>query len=108
MAVNKSDIKYYLTSLEESIAQSYGSQSIGGYISTTLLYPETTLSVASVLTTDTTSFSLTNITNFSGLEYVGINNEVIQVPSISSTSIDATTRSLNERVNAHDNLDRVW
>jgi len=42
------------------------------------------------------------------LEYVGINNEVIQVPSISSTSIDATTRSLNERVNAHDNLDRVW
>ena len=36
-------LKSYLTSLEPDISQTIHSQSIGGYCSTSLLYPETTL-----------------------------------------------------------------
>ena len=40
MAVN---MKFYLTSLEPNLAQTIYSQSLGGYISTSLLYPEVAL-----------------------------------------------------------------
>jgi len=105
MAVSKSDIKFYLTSLEPEIAQTNNSQSVGGYISTSTLYPTTTL--ASSVSLRGTSLALSSITDFSGLTHLGINAEVIEAESIGSTSVVVKERAVNGIDNFHANSDIV-
>ncbi len=91
-----SDIKMYLTSLEPDMAQTNYTQSIGGYISTSLLYPYTTL--ASSLGLYGTSITLDDATDLIGYSYVSILNEIIQVEDISSINVTATERGVNETI----------
>jgi len=106
MAVSKSDIKFYLTSLEPEIAQTNNSQSIGGHISTSAVYPNTTLS--SALGIYGSSLSVASIADLSGFEHLGINGEIIRTESISGTSIAVKERAINETTNFHANSDRVF
>lgn len=89
-----SNIKMYLTSLEPDMAQTNYTQSIGGYISTSLLYPWTTL--ASSLGLYGTSITLIDSTDLIGYGYISMVNEIVQVENILSTSVVATERGVNE------------
>lgn len=88
-----SDIKMYLTSLEPDLEQMNYSQSIGGHISESLLYPETTL--ASALGLYDTSITLTDATDLIGYNYLSAINEIIKVGTISSVNVTATERGVN-------------
>jgi len=106
MAVSKSDIKFYLTSLEPEIAQTNTSQSIGGHVSTSSVYPNTTLS--SALGLYVKNISVASVSDLAGFEYLGINSEIINTESINSTTITVKSRSINEVTNFHDSSDRVF
>ena len=94
-----SDIKFYLTSVEPNIAQTIDSQSIGGYPSTSLVYPETTL-INSIGFYDI-SLTLQDYTGLSGLEYLNINSEIMQVRSIDSNAVSVLERGINNILNMH-------
>ena len=100
-----SDIKVYLTSLEPNLSQSNDSQSIGGYISNTLVYPETSL--AETIGLYDMTLTLDNWTGLSGLSYLNINNEIIKVGSISSNNITILQRGINGILNVHVRGDDV-
>jgi len=98
-----SNLKLYLTSLEPDISQSIYSQSIGGYISTSLVYPETTvLSTVGLydeiiyLNTPTGGWS-----DWADIEYISIGNEIIQVEGITSGTINVVKRGLNGVTSVH-------
>ena len=102
-------LKLYLTSLEPDIEQTIYSQSIGGYCSNSLLYPETT--VSSTIGLYDTSFTInTPVDGWSDWldkEYIGINNEVIKVDPISDGSISVEERGFNNIFNMHRSGDVV-
>lgn len=113
MAIAKSDIKFYLTSLEPDIEQTIKSQSIGGYPATvdddatkSLVYPETTLS--SSASKYDTSLNLTSYGDLAGLSYVGSNFEIIKVDSISSNTVQVSERSVGSFQNVHISGDVVY
>ena len=106
MAVSKSDIKFYLTSLEPEIAQTNNSQSIGGYISTSTVYPNTTLS--SALGLSGKSLTLASTTNFSGLTHLGINAEILKTEAIASTTVAVKERAVTQATNFHASSDLVY
>jgi hypothetical protein len=87
------DLKLYLTSLEPDLEQMNYAQSIGGYTSETLLYPETKLGAA--LGLYSTAITLDDATDLIGYTDVAIKSEIISVESISGTSVTATERGLN-------------
>ena len=103
-------LKLYLTSLEPDLDQKIYSQSIGGYVSNSLLYPETTL-------TETIGLYDTDITltepssgswaEWQGIEYINIGNELIKVPSFLNGAIVATQRAYNGIYNMHIEGDSV-
>lgn len=98
------DLKMYLTSLQPDMNQSIFSQSIGGYVSNSLLYPETTL--ASVIGLYDASFTLHSPLSGSwslweGLEYISINNEVMKIGSINEESVTVQQRGVNGIVAVH-------
>jgi hypothetical protein len=97
-------LKLYLTSLEPNLNQTVYSQSIGGYVSNSLVYPETTLS--STIGLYDTSLSLATPSSGSwsewqGIEYINIGNELIKIPSFVNGSIVATQRAYNNIYNVH-------
>jgi len=103
-------LRNYLTSLEPDMNQSIYSQSIGGYVSNSLVYPETTLS--SSLGLYDTSISLDTPASGSWLEwqeveYINIGNEMIKVAPIINGSIDVIQRGYNGIINMHIFKDRV-
>ena len=106
MAVSKSDLQFYLTSLEPDIAQANKAQSIGGYISTSKVFLSTTL--ASSISLYNTTFTLSDYTNLNGLTYLNINNEIIEVQAISSNTVTVTTRAVNGLRNFHASGDTVF
>lgn len=98
------NLKLYMTSLEPDIEQTIPSQSIGGYSSTSLLYPETTLS-AKIGLYDT-SFILDtpdagNWLEWQGEEYINIGNEIIQVSPVVNGTISVVQRGYNGIINMH-------
>ncbi len=98
------DLKMYLTSLEPNMSQSIFSQSIGGHISNTLLYPETTVDSIAGLYDDTIALKTPSIGNWSaweGVTYISINDELIQVDSVVDGSISVVQRGVNEKVKVH-------
>ena len=82
MAINSNDIKMYLTSLEPDIAQNTYSQSIGGYPSTSLVYPENVLLSSSDLYQSSMDVSLLN-----ECDYVSTNSELMGIETINENSI---------------------
>lgn len=97
-------LKFYLTSLEPDLNQTIYSQSIGGYISNSLVYPETTLSSSiglydtnlSLVTPSSGSWS-----EWQGIEYINIGNELMKVPSFVNGSIVVSQRAYNNIYNVH-------
>jgi hypothetical protein len=99
-----STLKLYLTSLEPDIAQTVYSQSIGGFISNSLVYPEA--KVSSTIGMYDTSFSLNSPSSGSweewiGEEYININNELIKISSISNGVVTVSQRGYNNIINMH-------
>ena len=98
------NLKLYLTSLEPDMNQFIYSQSIGGHISNSFLYPETSL-VSTIGLYDT---DLTLNTPESGdwlewqeLEYINIGNELMKVSPIVNGSITVLLRGFNDIFNMH-------
>ena len=103
-------LKLYLTSLEPDMDQLIYSQSIGGYFSNSLIYPETTISSTIGLYDD----SLILDTPVSGswsqwqdTEYINIGNEVIKVSPIINGNVSVIQRGYNNIVNMHLSSDVV-
>lgn len=97
-------LKFYLTSLEPDLNQTIYSQSIGGYVSNSLVYPETTLSSSmglydinlSLITPSSGSWS-----EWQGIEYISVGNELMQIPSFVNGSIVVSQRAYNNIYNVH-------
>ena len=106
MAVSRSDIKFYLTSVEPEIAQGNLLQSVGGYISTSTLYPSTTLT--SDLDLYGNNLELASFSDFTGLSYVSSNFEIIGTQTIEGTSIPINTRAVNNQRNFHASSDLIY
>ena len=96
---NNAEIKYYLTSLQNSIAQTNLSQSIGGYISTSLLYPETT--ITSTISFFDTTLVLNDFTQVLNYEYLFLGYELIKVNTITSNTVTVQERSVNGIRDSH-------
>ncbi len=99
-------LKSYLTSLEPDMSQTIYSQSIGGYYSNSLLYPETTLTTTIGLY-DTTIVLTAVGSNWTGIEYINIGNEVMKVSPITTTTVTVLTRGYNGIINMHIATDVV-
>ncbi len=102
------DLKIYLTSLQPDMVQSIFSQSIGGYVSTSLLYPETTIN--STIGLYDTSFVLDELTSgswsdWNNTEYLNINDEIMKVYPISGRDISVIQRGFNNIIEVHINGD---
>jgi hypothetical protein len=103
-------LKLYLTSLEPDLNQTIYSQSIGGYVSNSLVYPETTLSSSIGLYDTNISLDTPSSGSWSewqGIEYISIGAELIQIPSFVNGSVIATQRGYNNIYNVHINGDTV-
>ena len=112
MAINKSDIKFYLTSAEPENEQTLYSQSIGGHAATvtgdasaSLVYPETTLSSATGLYDST--LTLAGFADLTGLSYISMHNEIIKTKMIASNSVTVSKRTLNGLRNSYISSDIV-
>jgi len=100
--------KSYLTSLEPDMSQAIYSQSIGGFYSNSLLYPETTLTTTIGLYD--TSITLDNPggwDDWQGVEYINIGNEVMRVSPMTMGSVTVVTRGYNGIINMHIATDIV-
>ena len=98
------DLKMYLTSLEPNISQFILSQSLGGYISNTLLYPETTVDSTIGLYDTTINLSMPSAGNWlewEGVTYISINDELMQVSSVANNVIFVEQRGVNGKVKVH-------
>jgi hypothetical protein len=103
-------LRNYLTSLAPDISQTIYSQSIGGYFSNSLLYPETTLN--STIGLYDTSISLDtplsgSWSEWQGVEYINIGDEMIKVSPITNGSVTVVQRGYNGIINMHISGDRV-
>lgn len=97
-------IKLYLTSLEPDMEQTIYSQSIGGYYSNSLLYPETTLSSTIGLYDMSIVLNIPSEGNWlqwSNVEYINIGNEIIKVSPISNGLVSVVQRGYNGIINMH-------
>lgn len=99
MAIAKTDIKVYLTSIEPSIAQTIYSQSLGGYKSASLLYTETTL-LRTIGLYDT-NIRLNNYVPVTGSQYLNIGLETIKVEAVASNSVNVVSRGLRTSLSSH-------
>lgn len=91
--MHPSDIELYLTSLEPGCPQTNYSQSIGGHISTSRMYPQTTF--ASAVGLYDTSIEITDASDLLGYEYISMGNEIAKVESITGTTVTVTERGVN-------------
>jgi len=97
-------LQLYLTSLEPDLNQTIYSQSIGGYVSNSSVYPETT--VSSLIGLYDTSFVLDmplsgSWSEWQGVEYININSEIVKVSPISNGNISVIQRGFNNIINMH-------
>lgn len=97
-------LKLYLTSLEPDINQTTYSQSIGGYVSNSTLYPETTVSSTVGLYDESISLFTPpegHWAEWQGVEYISIGNELIQVSPIVDGALSVVKRGVNNIINMH-------
>jgi len=91
--LEKNFIKYFLTSVEPNISQSIYSQSLGGYVSTSLVYPETILDGTIGLYDET--MVVDNYVALSGNSYLNLGLEIVEVSSIIGNNITISQRAVN-------------
>lgn len=104
------NLNLYLTSLEPDMSQMNYSQSLGGYCSNSLIYPQTTLS--ETLGLYDTSFVLDtpdsgSWSEWMGVEYINIGNEIMQISPLVNGDISVVQRGYNGIINMHINGDTV-
>jgi hypothetical protein len=105
MAISKSDLQFYLTSIEPAISQTIRSQSLGGFPAITnestdsLVYPSTILT--SSLGLYSLSFTVDDFEMIEGAEYIAINDEVLRVEAVSSSNVSVLQRGVNGRLRVH-------
>ena len=100
----------YLTSLEPLLAQTMPSQSLGGYISSTLVGPETTLTNSIGIYDETIVLDTPTLGDWSewtGIEFIGIGPEVIKVEEVTSNTVSVLSRYFNNNYSVHSQGDRV-
>jgi hypothetical protein len=103
-------LRNYLTSLGPDMSQTIYSQSIGGYISNSLLYPETTLSSNVGLYGTTISLETPlsgSWSEWQGVEYINIGNEMIKVSPMTNGTVSVIQRGYNVIINMNIANDRV-
>ena len=100
MAISKSDLKLYLTSLEPDVEQTIYSQSIGGYpaiitsdMTKSLVYPETTFAHDDGLNSG--SLVLTDYESLYGRTFLDNGGEIIEVEMINSNDVTVVRRGVN-------------
>tara|TARA_Y100000310_G_scaffold343501_1_gene451448 strand:- start:2897 stop:5506 length:2610 start_codon:yes stop_codon:yes gene_type:complete len=101
--IDPNDISFLATGAEPALAQANFSQSIGGYPSTSSFSPETTL-VQHLSISDTEigiQHPVGGFNNWSDIEYVGINNEIIKVENVDGLILNVVSRSVNGILNSH-------
>ncbi|MFW6015791.1 MAG: hypothetical protein ACOCRK_05090 [bacterium] len=96
------NLKFYLTSLESGIEQNIYSQSVGGCVSDTLLYPETTLSSNVGLYDSTLQLDppVKGWTNWEDIKYLNIGNEIVEIEEIGN-EVKVVNRAVNSILNMH-------
>ena len=99
--IEKNFIKYFLTSVEPNISQSIYSQSLGGYTSNSLVYPEDILNETIGLYD--TSMVVSNYVALSGCTYINLGLEIMEVNSINSNNIVISQRAVNNLRSNHLN-----
>jgi hypothetical protein len=107
--INNPNIKCYLTSLEPDISQTIFSQSIGGYRSDSVIYPQTTLNNTIGLYETSLSFDLPENGNWSewnDVSYISINDEIIKIGNMSK-DVEGVNRGINGIVSMHLSKDIV-
>ena len=99
--LEKSDIKCYLTSIEPNMSQSIYSQSLGGYISNSLLYPETVISRVVGLYDNTINFGDSiDSGDWLNVQYISVGREVMKLDNVNS-NVARVTRAVNSILNIH-------
>jgi hypothetical protein len=99
--LEKTDIKFYLTSIEPNMSQSIYSQSLGGYVSNSLLYPETSVSSTVGLYDSSISVDGPITSNdWVNSQYISVGREMMGVGSISGNVLNVT-RATNNILNIH-------
>lgn len=98
---NRFFLKYYLTSVEPDMSQSIYSQSLGGYISNSLIYPEAILD--NTIGVYDESLVVDDYTNIENIDYINIGLENIKVKPINNNNIIVEERGINNLVSSHPN-----
>jgi len=86
------NINLYLTSLEPNIAQNNYESSIGGYASTSIVFP--TIFLTSNVGLYDNVLYVDNYVDLLGYIYISINSEIIKVESISSNVVNVVEREI--------------
>lgn len=96
------NLKFYLTSIEPNIQQTIYSQSIGGYISNSLLYPETTLASNVGLYDNSLQLNVPDggWGDWSDIKYLNIGREIIKIDEIGE-DVNIEERAVNSILNMH-------
>ena len=96
------DAQFFYTSLDPDMTQSNSSQSIGGYPSNSLVYPEAHLLVSTGLYDRTFEADFSdNLSDWRRIEYISVNKEIIKVEPITKNKITVDSRGINNIVNVH-------
>ena len=96
MAASRNSVRFFLTSAEPKLSQTIYSQTIGGYPSTSLVYPEGVLdSNIGLYKGDTLPITAGSVADLSGKSYIHSRGEIIQTDSIISVSTDIKLRAVN-------------
>lgn len=90
MAINRSDIKFFLTAIDPLVGQSYRDQSLGGYPSTTPALLDVVLHGA-IGRADATVV-LESTTGMLGTKMLMIGDELIQVSNVQNGTVAVTAR----------------
>lgn len=93
-----SEIAFYLTSSEPSMFQSNYSQSIGGYVSNSVLYQETSLNENVGLYDE--EINIIPIAGWEDIKYISVGGEVMKVDYQNNT-FDVVTRGVNGVLESH-------
>lgn len=100
MAISKSDLKFYLTSLEPDVEQTIYSQSIGGYpaivstdLTKSLVYPETTFAHDDGLNSG--SLVVSDYTKLTNCIYIDNGGEIIEIDQPTENDLTVVSRGVN-------------
>jgi len=92
VAYNSTNLQHFLTSIEPGIEQLFFDQSIGGYLSTSLLFEKATLGFS--IGKYDNEIIVTDYENILGQTYISIDGEIIETQAIASPIITVVRRGV--------------